>query len=207
MHFTAYRACQKCVLAAIFAVADNRVANRCHVHAQLVRPARIGLQLNPSRGVARAFDDAVACPCGLPLFFIHMHFFAATARLFADGQVDETIGNIRYADNQCPIDLTRGAGRKCLGKMPCRPRRARQQQCARRVLVQPVDKLWPVIQFKAQSVQQTINMIFRLGPALRCQTRWLIDHQRSVILVDHHAQREFHLVVRQLAANACRPRA
>ena len=47
------------------------------------------------------------------------------------------------SDDQRPIDLARRAARKRLGEMPGRPRGARDQQRARRVLVEPVDELGP----------------------------------------------------------------
>ena len=109
MHFAADRARQKRVLAAIFAVADNGVANRGHMHAQLVGAAGIGLQFDPGGGVSGAFDDAITGAGRLAVLFIDMHFLAAAAGLLANGQVDETIGNVRHTDDQRPIHLARGA--------------------------------------------------------------------------------------------------
>ena len=109
MHFAADRARQKRVLAAIFAVANDRVANGGHMHAQLVRASGVRLQFDPGGGVARAFDDAIARAGRLAFLFIDMHFLAAAAGLLANGQVDKTIGYVRHANDQRPVHLARGA--------------------------------------------------------------------------------------------------
>ena len=50
-------------------------------------------------------------------------------------------------------------------------------------------------------------MVLGLGAALRREASGFVDDQRRVILVDHHAQREFHFVFGQIAALAHRARA
>src|SRR3546814_2006550 len=60
VQLAADRAGQKGGLAAIFAVADDRVADRRHMDAKLMRAAGERLKLDPRRAVAGAFDNPIA---------------------------------------------------------------------------------------------------------------------------------------------------
>ena len=66
VHLAADPAGQERRRAAIFAVADDRMADRRHVDAQLVGAAGERLQLDPGGAVAGALDHAVAGARGLP---------------------------------------------------------------------------------------------------------------------------------------------
>src|SRR3546814_8230884 len=57
-------------LPTIFAVADDRMADRRHMNAQLMRAPGEGLKLDPGGAIARAFDHAVAAARELPVFLI-----------------------------------------------------------------------------------------------------------------------------------------
>ena len=81
MHLPADRARQKGFLAAIFAIADDRMADRRHMHTQLMRAAGMGLQLYPGGAVARAFDEAITRAGGQALLLIELHLLATRARL------------------------------------------------------------------------------------------------------------------------------
>ena len=76
---------------AIFGVADDRVAERRHMRAQLVGAAGQRLKLEPGGAVAGAFDQA---PAGLgrkPRFLVDVHLFAAGAGLFGQRRVDHPL--------------------------------------------------------------------------------------------------------------------
>src|SRR3546814_585596 len=103
-------------LPTIFAVADDRMADRRHMNAQLMRAPGEGLKLDPGGAIARAFDHAVAAARELPVFLIDVHLLAAGARLFSERQIDDAVLDSRHADDERPIDLARGAPRKAFGE-------------------------------------------------------------------------------------------
>ena len=80
---------QEGVGAAIFAVAEDRVADRRHVHAQLVGAPGQRLELEPGGAVAGAFDHPVAGPRReAALSLLDMHLLAARPRLLGERQVN-----------------------------------------------------------------------------------------------------------------------
>src|SRR3546814_17890858 len=77
--------------------------------------------------------------------------------------------------------LLRRAAGKGFGEKSGRALRARQQQRAARVLVQPVDQLGPRRGVEQQPVQQAVDMVGRLGPDLcRKAGRFVDDAGRPV---------------------------
>src|SRR3546814_13926435 len=78
-------------LPTIFAVADDRMADRRHMNAQLMRAPGEGLKLDPGGAIARAFDHAVAAARELPVILIDVHLLAAGARLFGERQLDAAV--------------------------------------------------------------------------------------------------------------------
>ena len=184
---------------AIFGVADDRVAERRHMRAQLVGPAGQRLKLEPGGAVAGALDQA---PAGLgrkPRFLVDVHLFAAGAGLLGQGRVDHPLFPRRHADDQCPIDLARGPAGKALGEMAGRSRRPRHQQGARRVLVEPVDELGsPAV--TGEPVEQAIEVLGGLGPALRGEPRRLVEDEGVGVLEDHHVADELDLLLGQRIA-------
>ena len=157
--------------------------------------AGMRLQLDPGRAIARAFDNAVARSRGAAGLFIDAHFFAAGPRLFADRQVDKAVVDRRHTHNQRPINLARGSAGKCPGEEGGTAGIPRDEQCARRILVQPVHELGPPLAFKNQRVEQPVNMFAGFGAALGRQSRWLVEHERDRVLVDDQFLREGDLVV------------
>ena len=204
VHLAADPAGQERRRAAIFAVTDNGMADRRHMHAQLMGAPRKGLQLDPAAAVPRPFDHAVARACRLAVFLVDMHLLATGAGLLGDGQLDRAVVDRGHADDQRPVDLLGGAPRKGLGEERRRAGVARDQQRARRVLVQPVDQFGPPLRLELQCIEQAVDMGGRLGPALRRQTWRLVQDQRVAILVDHHFARERFLVLGQDVARAHR---
>jgi len=83
---------------------------------------------------------------------------------------------------------------------------ARDQQSARRVLVEPVDELGPRTLLVGEPVEQPVEMLVGLGPALGREAGRLVEHERMGIVVDHHVAHELRFVVGQLLALADRPR-
>ena len=75
---------------------------------------------------------------------------------------------------------------KALAKWPAARADARDQQRARRVLVEPVDQLGPVAVLVGQPVEQPVEMLVRLGPALRREARRLVEHEGVGVPVDDH---------------------
>src|SRR5690606_30991744 len=114
VHLAADRAGQEGVLTAVLAVADDRMADRRHVHAQLVRAAGQRLQLDPGGTVAGAIDHAVASPGRLAAFGVDVHFFSAGAGLFGERRIDRPVVDIGHADHQGPVYLLRRSAREAL---------------------------------------------------------------------------------------------
>ena len=68
---------------------------------------------------------------------------------------------------------------------------------ARRILVEPVDQLGPLPLLILERVEQPVEMLVSLGPALRRQPRRLVEHQRIARPVDHHLADERLFLGRQ----------
>ena len=181
------------------------MAERRHVRAQLVGAPRQRLKLDPGGAVAGAVDRA---PAGLrrqPVLGVDVHLFAAGARLLGQRRIDQPFVGIRHADDQSPIDFARRTARKRLGEMPGRPCAPRHQQRTRRILVEPVDQLGPA-RFAREPVEQPIEVLRGLGPALRRQTRRFVEHERIRIFMDDHVADELHFLVRERLPLRLRPR-
>ena len=206
VHLAAHPAGQERRLPAIFAIADDRMADRRHVRAQLVRAAGQWLQLHPGGAIAGAFDHAVSAARGLAVLLVDVHLFAAGARLLAERQIDDAVVDRRHIDDQRPIDLARGAARKALGEEGGGARGARQQQRTRCILVQPVDQLGPPLRLELKRVEQAIDMVVCLGAALRRKSGGLIDDDRLLVAVNHHRLHIIDLIVAQRRALTLRPR-
>jgi hypothetical protein len=94
---------------------------------------------------------------------------------------------LRIADHQRPVDLARRTAGESLGKTRRSPRRAGDQQDARGVLVEPVDKPRAgraVILDKG--IEQAVDMLGGLAAALRGEAGGLVEHDRGGRLADHH---------------------
>src|SRR6185369_3572399 len=190
---------------AIFRIADDRVAERGHVRAELVGASGKWLQLDPGGAVAGVVEHAPAGPGRQAMLHIDVHLFAAGARLFRERRVDLTLVGGRNADDQRPVDFARGPSGESLGEMPGGPRGPGDEQSARRVLVEAMNELGQYA-LVGQPVEQPIEMSGRLGPALGRQARRLVEYERRRILVDHHVANERDLVVGQPLAPRLRPR-
>src|SRR3546814_11390051 len=90
-------------LPTIFAVADDRMADRRHMNAQLMRAPGEGLKLDPGGAIARAFDHAVAAARELPVFLIDVHLLAPRARLFGARPHDSPLPDSRPAHPPHPL--------------------------------------------------------------------------------------------------------
>src|SRR3546814_18248310 len=71
-----------------------------------------------------------------------------------------------------------------LGEEGRRARGPREQQGSARVLVEPVDELGAAFGIELKRVEQPVDMIVRLGAALRRQPRRLVDDDRLRLAVD-----------------------
>ncbi len=107
---------------AIFGVADDRMADRRHVRAQLVGAAGQRLQLDPGGAVAGAVDHP---PAGLGRKPVLLARCASSRRrcpaAWRAARRSSPSSRVGHADDQRPIDLARGPARKGLGEM-ARPR-------------------------------------------------------------------------------------
>ena len=83
--------------------------DRSHMHAQLMRPPGIGLQLDPSTGVASPFDNSIACAGRLTVLLVDMHLLATATGLLADWQIDEPIYDVRHTHDKRPVYFARRA--------------------------------------------------------------------------------------------------
>ena len=203
VHLAADRAGQECFGPAVLAVAHDRVADRRHVDAQLVRSPGHRLQFDPGGAVAGTVDHPVASARALPFAaFVDHHLFAAAARLFAQRQFDQAVLDIGHPDHQRPINLARRTAGKMLG-IECRAARAaRDQQHARGVFVEPVDQ--PRARFVVLhiGIEQPVDMFERAAAALRRQSRRLVQHERTERRLDHHILRQIKLRLAQRFAGA-----
>ena len=119
-----------------------------------------------------------------------MHLLAARARLFGERGVDHALGKVGFADHQRPIDLARAAAGESFGEARGAPRCPRDQQHARGVLVEPVDKARARRALVLdEGIEQSVDMLGRLAPALRGEAGRLVEHDRGGRLADHHVFR------------------
>jgi hypothetical protein len=72
-------------------------------------------------------------------------------------------------------------------------------------LVEPVDKLGPPLRFERQCIEQTVDMLVGLGSALRREPRRLVEHDRVLIAMDHHRQRQLGIFRAERRADALWP--
>ncbi len=80
------------------------------------------------------------------------------------------------------------------------------QQRARRVLVEPVHQLGPIARVIGEPVEQTVEMMMRLGPALRREARRLVEDERVAVFMDDHFADQLFFLRRQRVALAFGPR-
>ena len=190
VHLAADRAGEERVRPAIFAVSHNRVADCRHMHAQLVGAPGQRFEFNPRGALACAVNHAVTRLGGRAVFLVDMHLLAAGARLLGERGVDHAFGQLRHADHQSPIDLARRAAGEALGETRSSARGAGDQQHARGVLVEPVHKPRARGRFVGdEGIEQAIDVLGGLAPALRGEARGLVEHDRAGRLADHHVLR------------------
>ena len=91
--------------------------------------------------------------------------------------------------------------------MPRRPSAPRHEQRPRRILVEPVDELGPSRFLVGESVEQPVEMLRRLRPALRRETRRLVEHEGMGVAMDHHVADELLFVLGERVAPRLRPSA
>ena len=100
---------------------------------------------------------------GSPYSSLDMHFSPPVPGCLASGASISALAAVGIADDDCPIDLPRGASGEGFGEMPggaCGPR---DQQRARRILVEPMDQLGPPALVR-QPVEQPVEMLVVLVP-------------------------------------------
>ncbi len=115
MHLAADRAGQERTLAAIFSVADDRMSDRRHMDAQLVRAPGQRLKFDPRRAVPRALDHAIT-RFRREAAVVDMHLLAARSRLLGERQVNLALLDVGHADDQRPIGLLALRFEKLLAK-------------------------------------------------------------------------------------------
>ena len=93
---------------AIFAIADDRVADRCHMNPELMGSPRDRPQRHPRKFPARGLDDAIAGQRVLRLFASilgnHHPLFAQLSPLY-EWRLDRPLLRAGNADDQRPIYL------------------------------------------------------------------------------------------------------
>ena len=187
VHLAADAAGQERGLPAIFAIADDRVADRRHMDTQLVGATGQRLKLDPGGAVAGLIDDAIAGARGLAAFpFLDHHLLAPAARLFGQRQFDQPVGDVGHANHQRPVQLARGAAREMLGKERRATRRARDQEDARGVLVEPVDEARAGGTFARKGIEQAVDVVRDAAAALRCEAGRLVEDDRGAVLFYDH---------------------
>jgi hypothetical protein len=146
-----------------------------------------------------AVDHAVAGARGLAFLLVDVHLLAAGARLLGERQFDQALVDVRHADHQRPVDLARGTAGESLGEERRAAWRARDQQDARGVLVEPVDQARARAALDI-SVEQPVDVFLDARTALRGEARRLVEHDRGAILRQHHRIGQFDLGLGQFAA-------
>ena len=172
--------------AAIFGVADDRVADRRHMRAQLVGASGHRLEFDPCRASAGTVDLAIAGARGKAFLLVDHHLFAARPGLLGERGVDHAFRGRRPADDQRPIDFARGAPGEGLGEMSRGPGRPRDEQYPRRVLVEAMDELGALALLVGQRVEQAVDVLNGVGPALRRKARGLVEHDPVGPARQHH---------------------
>ena len=186
VHLATDPAGQEGIGPAIFGIADDRMPDRRHVRAKLVGAPGERLELDPRRAIAGNVDGAESGPRGKAILLVDMHFLAAAAGLLGERGVNLAFLGRGHADHQRPIDFARGAAGEGLGEMAGGARRPRHEQHPRRVLVEPVDQLGAIAVIVRQPVEQAVEMLVGLGPALRREPRRLVEDQRVARPLDDH---------------------
>ena len=200
MHLAADRAGEECVLAAIFAIAHDRVSHGRAMHAQLVGAARQRLQFEPGDLLARAFDNAVLGLGRGAAFVIDMHLLAARTGLLGQRCLDHAFANVGHAHDQRPVDLLGAAAGEPLGEKRRASGCAGHQQDAGGILVEPVDEAGALfLAFFHIGIEQTVDMVERVGPALSGEAGGLVDDQRALGLRHQHVGRLFAFGLGQFA--------
>ena len=187
MHLAADAAGEEGVRSAVFAVADDRMTDRCHMHPQLMRAASQRLELDPGGAVARAVDHPVAGARGQTFSaLIDHHLLAAAARLLGQRQFDQAVVDIGHAGDQRPIGLACRTTGKTLGEIGRAARSAGNQQDAAGILIEPVDQTRPRT-FGREGIEQPVDMLFGPRSALRREAGRLVEHDGGAVLGEHHA--------------------
>ena len=86
-----------------------------------------------------------------------------------------------------PVGLLHRARAERRGELRRGARRARQQQHARGVAVQPMHQPRPIRRAEAQRIEQAVEMTGDARPALHRHPVRLVQHQHMVVAVDHQA--------------------
>jgi hypothetical protein len=116
--------------ATVFCVTNNRMTDRRHVGAELVRSAGKRLKLDPGSPIASSIDNAPLRLRRQSMLGVDVHLLAASSRLLRERRVDGALVRIRNANDDSPIDLARGSTGKCLREVPGSPSGARHEQSA-----------------------------------------------------------------------------
>jgi hypothetical protein len=175
-------------LAAVFGVAQDRVADQRAMGAELVRAPGHRPQRQPRGAVAGAIERGVigdrAARVLVVLARLH-HALAVRAQALGQGRVDAALPDLRPADHDRPIDLARLLAAERLGQFRRRPGASPQYQNARSIAVEAMHQARAFLVPEAQRIEHAVEMMRRAGAALHRQARRLVDHQDRFILVQH----------------------
>ncbi len=112
---------------------------------------------------------------------------AARAGALGERRVDPTLARPRHAHGHRPIGLLGVARAERRGEPARSPGRAREQQHAGGVAVEPVHQPRPLVRPEAQRIEQRIEALHDPGPALHRQAERLVEHEHAGVTVEHQA--------------------
>ena len=187
VHLAADAAGQERVLTAIFAVADDRMADRRHVDAQLVRAAGERLEFDPGGTIAGAVDHAVAGPGGSGRLLRRPASSRRRCRAAWRSALRSCLRRLRARRPRAPNRSSSPSGPKSAWKRTLRCP-ACGRSAARRTYPcragGPAAGAARLPLAKASSRPSTCSVV--LVPPCVAKSRRLVEHDRGACPVDHH---------------------
>ncbi len=182
--------------AAVLAVADDRVADRRHLGAELVGAAGDRLERQPGGAAGGGVDGRIVGDRALrPLGGgdavegddEHLLGLAGGAmpRRLDEAGADGAGARARRAGDRGPVDLAGAAGLEGAGERGRGAGRAGEEQHARGVAVEAVDEPRLLGGAEAQRLGEAVDVAAGAGAALHREPRRLVERDDLVVAVEH----------------------
>ncbi len=173
-------------LVEIFGIADDGVIDMRHVRAQLMGPPGDRLQRYPGQLLRRGFHHCVIGH-GVARALVAMrgdaHDGIVLALFLGEIGRDAALLRLRHAGDQRPVDLARRTMAERSGQRGRGETRLRDQEAARRLLVEPVHQARLLPLGIAHRLQHLVDMPRGAGAALHRKPRGLVQHHDVGVLI------------------------